>query len=159
MNVDLLYLVPLIFGNDLLPAFIHLLFGWGTGYLVYRYLKKQAGRIWGLLGLLVFVSTPMIIRLSITAYVDLGMIFFTTASVLAYFAVERRQLYEQKMFPFLRRLHGAGCRLEIQRPHLLAVPERGYLLPLRKRYGKTAAGHPVGRVFFLVPLPWSRRGL
>ena len=84
MNIDLLYLVPLIFGNDLAPAFIHLLLGWGTGYLVYRYLKEQAGRLWGLFGLLVFVSTPMVIRLSIIAYVDLGMIFFTTASVLAY---------------------------------------------------------------------------
>ena len=84
MNVDLLYLVPLLFGNDRVPAFIHLLFGWGTGYLVYRYLKNHAGRVWGLLGLLVFVSTPMVIRLSITAYVDLGMIFFTTASVLSY---------------------------------------------------------------------------
>ena len=68
----------------MLPALIHLLFGWGTGYLVYRYLKNQAGRVWGMLGLLVFVSTPMVIRLSITAYVDLGMIFFTTASVLSY---------------------------------------------------------------------------
>jgi len=84
MNIDLLYLVPLIFGNDRVPAFIHLLFGWGTGYLVYRYLKDQQGKVWGLLGLLVFVSTPMVIRLSITAYVDLGMIFFTTASVLSF---------------------------------------------------------------------------
>ena len=84
MNIDLLYLVPLLFGNDRVPAFIHLLFGWGTGYLIYRYLKVHEGRLWGLLGLLVFVSTPMIIRLSVTAYVDLGMIFFTTASVFAY---------------------------------------------------------------------------
>ena len=84
MNVDLLYLVPLLFGNDRVPAFIHLLFGWGTGYLVYRYLKDQAGNVWGLIGLLVFVSTPIVIRLSVTAYVDLGMIFFTTASVLSY---------------------------------------------------------------------------
>jgi hypothetical protein len=84
MNVDLLYLIPLLLGNDRVPAFIHLLFGWGTGYLVYRYLEDQAGKIWGLLGLLVFVSTPVVIRLSITAYVDLGMIFFTTASVLSY---------------------------------------------------------------------------
>ena len=84
MNVDLLYLVPLAFGNDVLPAFIHMLFGWGTGYLVYRYLREEAGRTWGLLGILVFVSTPMVMRLSITAYVDLGMVFFITASVLAY---------------------------------------------------------------------------
>ncbi len=84
MNIDLLYLVPLAFGNDVLPAFIHMLFGWGTGYLVYRYLRDQAGRTWGLVGLLVFATTPMVMRLSITAYVDLGMVFFTTASVLAY---------------------------------------------------------------------------
>jgi len=84
MNVDLLYLVPLLFGNDLVPALIHLLFGWGTGYLVYRYLKHREGVVWGMLGLLLFVSTPMVMRLSITAYVDLGMIFFTTASVLSY---------------------------------------------------------------------------
>ena len=84
MNVDLLYLVSLMFGNDALPALIHLLFGWGTGYLVYRYLRDREGRAWGLLGLLVFASTPMVIRLSVTAYVDLGLVFFTTASVLAY---------------------------------------------------------------------------
>lgn len=84
MNVDLLYLISLMFGNDVLPALIHMLFGWGTGYLVYRYLREQAGRLWGLLGLLIFASTPMVIRLSITAYVDLGLVFFTTGSVLAY---------------------------------------------------------------------------
>jgi len=84
MNIDLLYLVPLMFGNDVLPSCIHLLFGWGTGYLVYRYLRDREGRLWGLLGLLIFASTPMVMRLSITAYVDLGMIFFTTASVFAF---------------------------------------------------------------------------
>jgi 4-amino-4-deoxy-L-arabinose transferase-like glycosyltransferase len=84
MNIDLLYLVPLLFGNDLLPALIHMLFGWGTGYLVYRYLRRHAGQIWGMLGLLLFVSTPMVMRLSVTAYVDLGMVFFTTASILSW---------------------------------------------------------------------------
>jgi 4-amino-4-deoxy-L-arabinose transferase-like glycosyltransferase len=84
MNVDLLYLVPLMLGNDVLPSFMHMLFGWGTGYLVYRNLRDREGRTWASLGLLIFVSTPMVMRLSVTAYVDLGMIFFTTASVLAF---------------------------------------------------------------------------
>jgi 4-amino-4-deoxy-L-arabinose transferase-like glycosyltransferase len=84
MNVDLLYLVPLLFGNDLVPALIHLIFGLGTGALIYATLKNQAGKVWGILGLLLFASTPMVMRLSITAYVDLGMIFFTTAAVLSY---------------------------------------------------------------------------
>jgi 4-amino-4-deoxy-L-arabinose transferase-like glycosyltransferase len=84
MNLDMLYILPLTIGQDVLPAVIHMLFGWGTGYLVYRYLRDCEGRTWGLLGLLLFVSTPMVIRLSISAYVDLGLVFFTTASVLAY---------------------------------------------------------------------------
>lgn len=84
MNIDLVYILPLTIGNDVLPALIHMLFGWGTGYLVYQYLRDREGRTWGLLAFLVFVSTPMVIRLSISAYVDLGLVFFTTASVLSY---------------------------------------------------------------------------
>ena len=84
MNVDILYLVPLLFGNDTIPALIHLFFGWATGYMVYRYLRSQAGRTVALFGLLLFASTPMVMRLSVTAYVDLGMVFFTTAGVLSF---------------------------------------------------------------------------
>ena len=84
MNIDLLYLIPLYFKNDIIPKFIHLAFGLGIGLLVYRYLKNRFGGNWGLLGFLIFFSTPVVIRLSTTAYVDLGMVFFTTASVLAW---------------------------------------------------------------------------
>lgn len=84
MNVDLLYLIPLYFHNDILPNFIHMGFGLGTSWLIYRYLKNKLGRTWGLLGVLVFLSTPMVMRMSTVAYVDLGLVFFTTASILAY---------------------------------------------------------------------------
>ncbi|MCK4469029.1 MAG: phospholipid carrier-dependent glycosyltransferase, partial [Desulfobacterales bacterium] len=84
MNIDLLYLASLYFKNDIAPKFIHLAFGFGTGLLVYAYLKNRFGKNWGLLGFLVFFSTSVIIRLSTTAYVDLGMTFFTTASILAF---------------------------------------------------------------------------
>jgi hypothetical protein len=84
MNVDLLYLISLYFKNDIAPKFIHFIFGLGTGLLVYNYLKNRLSKNWGLLGFLVFFSTPVIIRLSTTAYVDLGMTFFTTAIILAF---------------------------------------------------------------------------
>jgi len=84
MNIDLLYLVPLSFGNDIIPKFIHLFFGIGTGLLIYWYLGNRFGKPWGLLGFLIFFSTPLIVHLSTTAYVDLGMAFFTTASILAF---------------------------------------------------------------------------
>lgn len=84
MNIDLLYLVALYFKNDIAPKFIHLAFGLGTGLLIYFYLKKRLGKSWGLLGLLIFISAPIIVRLSTSAYIDLGMVFFTTASLLSY---------------------------------------------------------------------------
>ena len=37
---------------------------------------------YGLLGALFFLSVPIIVKLSITVYVDLGVVFFTTASLL-----------------------------------------------------------------------------
>jgi hypothetical protein len=84
MNIDLLYLIPLYFKNDIVPKFIHFAFGLGTGLLVYNYIKNRLSKNWGLLGFLIFFTAPVIIRLSTTAYVDLGMTFFTTASILAF---------------------------------------------------------------------------
>lgn len=81
MNIDLLYTIPLYFKNDIIPQLIHLCFGLGTGFLVFLYLRDRLGKNWGLLGFLIFFSTPMILRLSTYAYVDLGMTFFITASV------------------------------------------------------------------------------
>ena len=82
MNLDLLYTVPLILHNDIIPKFIHLIFGLLTGWLVYRYLEKRISRIYGLVGALFFLSIPVVVKLCITVYVDLGLVFFSTAALL-----------------------------------------------------------------------------
>jgi hypothetical protein len=84
MNIDLLYFVSLYFKNDIFPNFIHMGFGIGTALLIYHYLNRHFNRIAGLLGVLVFVSTPIVLRMSTVAYVDLGLAFFTTVSVLSF---------------------------------------------------------------------------
>jgi hypothetical protein len=84
MNVDLLYLIPLYFHNDIIPNFIHMGFGIGTSWLIFHYLSNKYSRVGGLLGVLVFLSTPIVLRMSTVAYVDLGLVFFTTASIFAY---------------------------------------------------------------------------
>lgn len=81
MNLDLMYIIPLYFGNDIVPKFIHFTFTLFTAWLLFRYLKKRAGTVYGLSGALLFISIPVIVKLSITAYVDLGVIFFTFASL------------------------------------------------------------------------------
>jgi 4-amino-4-deoxy-L-arabinose transferase-like glycosyltransferase len=82
MNLDLLYTLPLYFGNDIAPKFIHFGFALLTAVLVYRYLKEKIDTTYGLLGALAFLSIPVIVKLSVTVYVDLGLIFFSTAALL-----------------------------------------------------------------------------
>ena len=85
MNLDLLYLWALSFGNDILPKYIHMLFGFGTALLLYWYIKKRLSKTYALLGSLFFLSIPIIVKLSVTIYVDLGLIFFSTAALLSLF--------------------------------------------------------------------------
>jgi len=82
MNLDLLYLIPLYFGNDIVPKFIHFSFALLTAWLIFDYLKRRINAIYALLGVLFFVSIPIIVKFSINVYVDLGLIFFSTASLL-----------------------------------------------------------------------------
>ena len=85
MNLDFLYIVPLYFGNDIVPKYIHFLFALLTALLIYNYLQKRLGAVWGLLGALYFLSVPIIVKLSITVYVDLGLVFFSTAAIINLF--------------------------------------------------------------------------
>ncbi len=82
MNLDLLYMIPLALGNDIIPKYIHLAFALLTAAWLFRYLKKELNTLSGMLGALLFLSIPVIIKLSITVYVDLGLIFFSTAALL-----------------------------------------------------------------------------
>jgi hypothetical protein len=83
MNLDLLYLLPLYFGNDILPKFIHFAFALATTGLIFGYLRRRTTINLALAGALFFLSLPVIVKLSITVYVDLGLIFFTTWSLLS----------------------------------------------------------------------------
>ena len=83
MNLDLLYLVPLSLGSDIAPKYIHYAFALLTAGLVFSYLRRRfEDRFYALLGGLMFLSLPVIVKLSVTVYVDLGLIFFSTASLL-----------------------------------------------------------------------------
>jgi hypothetical protein len=83
MNLDLIYLIPLYFGNDIIPKYIHFAFALLTGCLIFGYLKQRTEKsLYGLFGALLFLSLPVVVKLSITVYVDLGLIFFSTASLL-----------------------------------------------------------------------------
>ncbi len=81
INLDLLYLIPLYFGNDIAPKYIHFTFALLTGLLIFAYLRRRINSFYGLLGVILFLSIPVIVKLSTTVYVDLGLIFFSTAAL------------------------------------------------------------------------------
>ena len=58
------------------------LYGALTGLLIYAYLGWRMSGLYGLLGALLFLSTPVILRLSHWGYIDLGLTFYTTAALL-----------------------------------------------------------------------------
>jgi hypothetical protein len=86
MNLEMLYLVPLFFGNDIAPKYIHFGFAVLTAGLIGAYLRRRLKPVGHVgLGILLFLSLPVIIKLSVTVYVDLGLIFFATACWYALF--------------------------------------------------------------------------
>jgi len=82
MSLDYLYLIPLYFGNDIFPKYIHFAFALATALMLFCYLKAKINTEYALFGALFFLSIPVVVKLSIVVYVDLGLIFFSTASIL-----------------------------------------------------------------------------
>ncbi|MDA3898319.1 MAG: glycosyltransferase family 39 protein [Desulfobacteraceae bacterium] len=85
MNLDLLYLIPLYFKNDIFPKFIHFAFALATAWMVYRYLKRRLNIEYALLGSLFFLSIPVIVNQSTIVYVDLGLVCFLFAALMYLF--------------------------------------------------------------------------
>lgn len=81
MNLDLLYFLPVAMGHDILAKYIHLFFGLMTAGLIYHYLRGRTNRLWALGGALLWLSTPIVVRLATEVYVDLGLAFFSLAAL------------------------------------------------------------------------------
>lgn len=82
MLLDMLYTPWVRWGWDFAPKLIHGLYGFLAGLLIHAYLSQRLSPLYGLLGFLFFISTPAVLRLAHWAYVDLGLVFYTTASIL-----------------------------------------------------------------------------
>ena len=79
--VDLLYTLPLLAGQDIAAKYIHFIFGLSTALMIFLFVRRRIGFAWGGLAGLMFLTIPLVARLSVTVYVDLGLICFTTAAM------------------------------------------------------------------------------
>ena len=164
MNLDLLYLVPLFFGNDVIPKFIHFSFALLTAWLIYGYLKKRTDTSYALTGALFFLSIPIIVKLSITVYVDLGLVFFSTASLLLLFKWTENQ---HKLKYLIASAVTCGLALGTKYNGLISLLLLTSLVPLvyiRHTHQKTKGqmkALALGALFLLIALtifsPWMIR--
>jgi len=83
LNTDLLYMIPLSLGSEAAAKLIHLAFALLTALLICSYLSEKAGRGYGVIGLFIYLTTPIVINLSTTAYIDLSLTFYTTLALMA----------------------------------------------------------------------------
>ena len=82
MLLDMLYTPLIYWGYDFIAKHVHALFGFLTGLLIYAHLTRRLSPVYGLLGFFFFISTPAVLRLSHWAYIDLGITFYSTATLL-----------------------------------------------------------------------------
>jgi 4-amino-4-deoxy-L-arabinose transferase-like glycosyltransferase len=79
--LDLLYTIPLLAGHDIAAKYIHFLFAALTALLIFRFVRRRLSASWGALAGIMFLTVPLVAKLSVTVYVDLGLMFFTMAAL------------------------------------------------------------------------------
>lgn len=81
--LDLLYTLPLMLGHDIAAKYVHYLFALLTAAIIFLFVRRRLGAAWAAGAGLMFLTIPLILKLSVTVYVDLGLIFFSAASLFA----------------------------------------------------------------------------
>jgi 4-amino-4-deoxy-L-arabinose transferase-like glycosyltransferase len=79
--LDLFYMAPVALGHDIAAKYLHFMFALLTALLIVLFVRRRLGPSWAALSGLLFLTLPLIVKLSVTVYVDLGLIFFTTAAL------------------------------------------------------------------------------
>ena len=79
--LDVLYMIPVALGHDIAAKYMHFVFALLTALLIFLFVRRRIGSSWAALAGLLFLTLPLIMKLSVTVYVDLGLIFFTTAAL------------------------------------------------------------------------------
>ena len=81
--IDLLYTLPLMAGHDIAAKYMHFAFALLTAGVVFLYVRRRLGTSWAACGGLMFLTIPVILKLSVTVYVDLGLVFFSACALFA----------------------------------------------------------------------------
>jgi hypothetical protein len=98
-NLQVLYHAALFYNLEFLPKIIHSLFLFLTGCIVYRYLRFSGiNRHLSLLAFVLILTIPICQRLASQVYVDLGLLFFSTLSLLSFMYWKNSDFCTKKYF-------------------------------------------------------------
>lgn len=81
--LDLLYTLPLMLGHDIAAKYVHFVFALLTAAIIFLFVRRRLGTAWAAASGLLFLTIPVVLKLSVTVYVDLGLIFFSAAALFA----------------------------------------------------------------------------
>lgn len=88
---EMLYVVSLIFANEIVAKVVHFAFGIFSAIVVYKISRLYVNRYFSLLGSLIFYSNLVVAWLSITAYIDLARTFYESLALFAFFLYVRNR--------------------------------------------------------------------
>ncbi|MEK7813275.1 MAG: glycosyltransferase family 39 protein, partial [Candidatus Desantisbacteria bacterium] len=84
MNMEMLFTIGLLLGNDTLAKFIHLMFGLLSGAGIFCLAKRYFGQETAGLSLLIFFSIPLACFIMVQPFNDLGLVFYEIMAVYAF---------------------------------------------------------------------------
>lgn len=81
LNINLLYVLALMIGDDVTTHFMHLMLGLLAALNLYCLALRLSDAVTAFSATLLFLTLPIFTRLSASAYIDLGLACFTFASI------------------------------------------------------------------------------
>lgn len=154
MLLTLLYTPLVAHAWESAAKYLHLAFGLGAGALVCLYLRTRTSDRFAVLGAVLLVTTPTVLVLGASAYVDLGLLFFAAAATLALLRWSESQRASYLVLTGLT----AGCAATVKYNGFLLVPllAGAAVLLSDRRHGLAALRPAVVVAFFAaIPLlPW-----
>jgi hypothetical protein len=154
MLLEMLYVPLLAQLPEQAPKYLHLACGVAASALLYLYLSARVRPIAALTASVLLLSTPTIMALGASAYVDLGLLLYTTVAVIGLL----RWTETQEPIDLIASALGAGCAASVKYNGMLVLALLGasvlLLTPRHKSTTPLVAAASFGIMALLPLLPW-----
>lgn len=154
MLLEMLYIPLLAHLPEQAPKYLHLACGLATSALVYLYLATRIAPVLAFAASLLLLTTPTVLALSASAYVDLGVLLYTSVAVIGLLRWAETHQWSDLVVSGL----GAGCAASVKYNGVLVLALLGagvlMLAPRTQRSTAVVAGVTFALCALLPLLPW-----